>query len=698
MRVLRDRQQCVCVQRTSPCTAQHSSVTIAHVQQLWNEWEIQFLVLLSLSLQVFLFFSAGLRKRYRIRPVSMLLWLSYLSADSVAVFVLGRLTLMSGDPHHQLALFWAPFMLLHLGGQETITAFSMEDCALWKRHLWNLTTLLTLAIYVVCKQWRWDKQLVAPMVLMFISGTIKYAERTFALWRAGSWTPGSSMKMGTGGARHSLDYYLALSFSSEGDREKKIQHMLEAADEALQDVMEFFMDMKVRSASSHGWARRIKVNMTISSIYGAELAYKLTNIYLSLIYDHLYTKFGSLKGVFYRLTTLVLISTALTLFSVARPRVEVDAKLGGYRYDEVDVAISYILLVGAVTLEISSIFMWIMSSYWPYITAISYMRGGRSRASQCAGRLLFGMVMHLRPDSELEWSGKLQQYNMFSECIQKEQPVSRLEHMMRRVGIKQAYTIEHVLVSPEVKDVLLEKLCGEIANESAFTSFNDEWAASWAARQQASSSHDVESAAQRIAGNGDIVELLVKESAAQQALEYSSIQDMDFVTSVLLWHLVTDICLVADETPTVGSKFRSCSQHLSNYIIYLLARCKLMLDSAGYVVFQDARFMLEQAHRVSGNDRRKLIEITSSFSIPEGTEKGLYHGLDLPHRVHSVSSELLKSEAADYRWELITMVWAEMLFYIASNCGSGFHAKQLSAGGEFLTHIKLIVFLVLDFT
>uniref|UniRef100_A0ACD5ZPH7 Uncharacterized protein n=1 Tax=Avena sativa TaxID=4498 RepID=A0ACD5ZPH7_AVESA len=692
MRVLRDRQQCVCVQRTSPCTAQHSSVTIAHVQQLWNEWEIQFLVLLSLSLQVFLFFSAGLRKRYRFRAVSMLLWLSYLSADSVAVFVLGRLTLLSGDPHHQLALFWAPFLLLHLGGQETITAFSMEDCALWKRHLWNLTTQLALSIYVVCKQRRWDKQLMAPMVLMFISGTIKYAERTLALWRAGSWTPGASMTMGTGGTGYSRDYHIQL-FSSEENKDKKIQHLLEAADEALQDVTEFLMDMKIISLSSNN--RQV---MNTTRIYGAKLPYQLAHIHLSLIYDYLYTKFGSLNGMLYRLTTLVLISTALTLFSIARPRVE----LGGYRYNGVDVAISYILLVGAVTLEISSIFMWLMSSYWPYITAVSCMRAGRSIASQCAGRLLFSIVMHLRsPDRELEleWSGgKLLQHNMFDECIQMEQPVGRLEQMMQRVGIKQAYTIEHVLVSPEIKDVLLEKLYGEIANGNyrVISRFTGKWAASWAARQKASSSHDVESASQRSVGKRDRVQRrFVKKSVAQRALEYSCIRDKDFVTSVLLWHLVTDICLVADETPT---KFRRCSQHLSNYIIYLLAKCKLMLDSTGYAMLQDARVMLERAHRESGNDRRKLVEITSSYSVLEAPDGLAYHRFDLPYRVEDVSSELLKSEAADYRWELIMMVWAEMLFYVACNCGAGFHAKQLSAGGEFLTHIKLIFFLVLDFT
>jgi hypothetical protein len=119
-------------------------LTVARAQQLWNEREIQCLVLVRFSLQVFLLFFAGFPKRYCFRVLSLLLWLNYLLADTMAVFILGRLTRVLGDD--LLLLFWAPFMLLHLRGQETITAFSMEDCALSNRHLLNLTAQSALAI------------------------------------------------------------------------------------------------------------------------------------------------------------------------------------------------------------------------------------------------------------------------------------------------------------------------------------------------------------------------------------------------------------------------------------------------------------------------------------------------------------------------------------------------------------------------
>jgi hypothetical protein len=115
-----------------------SSSLAARAGEAWSNWEIQFLVMASFSLQVFLLLSAPFRKRRRSRVLNGSLWVAYLMADYVATYLLGRLALLvavsGGDgTRPQLALLWAPFLLLHLGGQETITAFSMEDNTLWKR-------------------------------------------------------------------------------------------------------------------------------------------------------------------------------------------------------------------------------------------------------------------------------------------------------------------------------------------------------------------------------------------------------------------------------------------------------------------------------------------------------------------------------------------------------------------------------------
>jgi hypothetical protein len=81
-----------------------------------------------------------------------------------------------------LAFFWAPFLLVHLGGQDTITAFAIEDNNLWLRHLLNLVAHVALASYVFWKSTGWHNlPVLIPGIFLFVSGIIKYGERTWAL-------------------------------------------------------------------------------------------------------------------------------------------------------------------------------------------------------------------------------------------------------------------------------------------------------------------------------------------------------------------------------------------------------------------------------------------------------------------------------------------------------------------------------------
>ena len=108
--------------------------------QLWREWEIQILVLLSFTLQVILLVFARIRRRKGSALLRILLWLAYLMADSTAIYTLGHLSLRTrsnsgNEKKRHLMAFWAPFLLLHLGGPDTITAYALEDNELWLRHL-----------------------------------------------------------------------------------------------------------------------------------------------------------------------------------------------------------------------------------------------------------------------------------------------------------------------------------------------------------------------------------------------------------------------------------------------------------------------------------------------------------------------------------------------------------------------------------
>ena len=108
------------------------------------QWQLRILVLGSLTtIQCFLAVFAGARKS-PIRPLyRFLIWLSYLGSDALAIYALATLFnrqrklqhSSAVSTSHDLEVLWTSVLLMHLGGQVTITAYNIEDNELWKRHV-----------------------------------------------------------------------------------------------------------------------------------------------------------------------------------------------------------------------------------------------------------------------------------------------------------------------------------------------------------------------------------------------------------------------------------------------------------------------------------------------------------------------------------------------------------------------------------
>ncbi|KAJ4801463.1 hypothetical protein LUZ62_052709 [Rhynchospora pubera] len=186
------------------------------LEKLWNKLEIRVLVISSLSLQILLLGLAGFRKhaissrwaettaRTWQGPLFLmfhwLLWLAYLLADYVATVALAYLpdgeinkANPQSDQTQHLFMFWAPFFLLHLGGQDTITALSVEDNELWARHLLTLLSQVALAGYNYFSANLHVSALWPPAALMFVVACFKYGERIYSLQRASMSALRSSM-------------------------------------------------------------------------------------------------------------------------------------------------------------------------------------------------------------------------------------------------------------------------------------------------------------------------------------------------------------------------------------------------------------------------------------------------------------------------------------------------------------------------
>ncbi|XP_071908737.1 uncharacterized protein [Coffea arabica] len=159
------------------------------VKRLWDEWNLRAAVLISLFFQVVLICCAASRKRTKDKILTAAIWLVYLLADWFAAFAVGLISNGQSNDcpesfrvNEGLAAFWAPFLLLHLGGPDDITAFSLEDNELWIRHLLGLVIQLLAVLYVFSQSI--PNVLSVPTMLLFFAGSIKYAERTRALYSA----------------------------------------------------------------------------------------------------------------------------------------------------------------------------------------------------------------------------------------------------------------------------------------------------------------------------------------------------------------------------------------------------------------------------------------------------------------------------------------------------------------------------------
>ncbi|KAJ1700003.1 hypothetical protein LUZ63_008515 [Rhynchospora breviuscula] len=106
-------------------------------------------------LQIVLISCAPLQKQSRDKRLLFLLWLAYLGADYVATLALGSIltnTFQNAGvdlPEQSLIAFWAPFLLLHLGGPDNITSYSIEDNELWLRHFLGFVVQTSVALLVL---------------------------------------------------------------------------------------------------------------------------------------------------------------------------------------------------------------------------------------------------------------------------------------------------------------------------------------------------------------------------------------------------------------------------------------------------------------------------------------------------------------------------------------------------------------------
>ncbi|XVE78635.1 hypothetical protein DITRI_Ditri13aG0162100 [Diplodiscus trichospermus] len=328
---------------------------------LWVRWELRAMVVLSLTIQLILI-NYGNRQKFSgkfSKIKSSLVWVMYLFADWFATVALSTLLRTRKEQiTSPLVIFWTPFLLLHLGGPDTITAYSLSDNELWPRHFFGLFFQIGVALYVYVTFWTLTITTLNFLAIpIFIFGITKYAERVWALFKASSTRLRKSMFPVT--KCFQLDPIQP--FLSPSHRTEKLEEYLnrigiEEKYKYLHRAFHFFQVFKPLFSDL-----KLRIYKELSYVFEmeskAEDAFTMVEIELGFLYNQLYTKIPivlSQTGVILRCICLSFTVSTLIAFLIIN---------GKHCYSKVDIGISYLLMVGAVFLEIYSDILHLSSEY-----------------------------------------------------------------------------------------------------------------------------------------------------------------------------------------------------------------------------------------------------------------------------------------------------------------------------------------------
>ncbi|XP_071718357.1 uncharacterized protein [Rutidosis leptorrhynchoides] len=400
-------------------------------KHLWNTWDLRGFIILSLCLQIILTLLAPLRKRTSTYLIIIPLWSSYLLADWVASYSLGLITKGKVDANYisnktgvhvdgmdqDLIAFWAPFLLVHLGGSDTITAFALEDNEFWIRHLISLVIQCFGTVCVLVKTPP-HNPLWVPTTLMFVNGIIKYSERTGAFYLASANRFKKSMNTNTDSSLNYMELMekfrlneeakLATSTITQPPRSLASKRNLTEL-EVLQYAYCFFGTFKglavdlIFTQKTPNQSRDFFLNRT------AKDAFEVVELELNFIYEVLFTKIPVLYSYFCvicRIFSFVTVCVAAILFVL-------ESKL---RFTNVDVRITYGLIFSSLVLDIVGLFVLVFSKRTLNFLLRSHVEGKTSFWTQ------FLEIFHVRKVKCIDF--------IFEELKRRSEAVDNLQKAM----------------------------------------------------------------------------------------------------------------------------------------------------------------------------------------------------------------------------------------------------------------------------
>ncbi|XP_031264856.1 uncharacterized protein LOC116123189 [Pistacia vera] len=627
----------------------------------WNGLEVRIMILLSLLLQIILIILGYQRKNTRRIRINLLVWLAYLLVDLVATVTLGTIARSLGDSEedddrltsNNILTFWAPFLLLHLGGPDTITAYSLEDNELWLRHFLGLLVQIGVAFYIFIRSWENTTTAFTFITIpMLITGIIKYGERTLVLRYSSAKHLKDSLRSTPDAGPNYAEIIGNASTNEEllradSSRVIDVPHdeRIKPGDSCFIEAYFLFERFTYLFADLILGYHERKDSFSIISNKSAKEAFELVAIELVFMYDLLYTK---LSIIYSRLGIL---RRCICLFSYVPVIVVFLIIIDKSAYPRIDILITYVLILGAIFLEV------------------------------------YALIGLLFSDCK-RWSGSIGQYNLLSFCLKDiSLATTYFIRALNFFGIKEVVEKYQYLTWKEVNDELKEVIFKQILEKG---------------KQIEGDLFSIKLCKELLAERGDNV---LKKWFCFDEFCWSTIE-VEFDHSFLLWHIATDLCYLADfgdneddndETLPIECKI---SRWLSNYMLYLLVICPTMLPKGiGEIRYRDTcaeakRFFIEKKSGKSSSSKfttymEELLEVNTGESLErikgDRSQSVLFFGCRLAKQLQ------MHWWSKKQKWEMISEVWVEMLGYVANHCGWKEHGQHLMKGGELLTHVCLLM-------
>ncbi|CAL5007841.1 unnamed protein product [Urochloa decumbens] len=627
-------------------------MSISSVVDWWEEWQLRVLVLGSLAIQLYLAVIAPFRMLTGLTRLNRLLvWVSYLGGDALAIYALATLfnrqkrlqhhassSVMNGS--HDLEVLWAPILLMHLGGRMTISAYNMEDNELWLRHVGVAISQVTVTVYVFWTTWSpsADKGLFIAAIVLFILGIVRCFEKPLALKRASFnnlvtyFVPASMEEISTKKEVELEKYiqdaklfYVQRNNNQQGDF---AQTLTEADKKFHTAPNKLFVDY------AYAYNYRLKMLKSLR-LLDPESAFKALREGLSKTFNLVYTKIwrhgddenrSKSSSTFVDKLSMILMGITMTFPVASIVQFQISHKEA---YRGIDIKVTYILL---------------------YITYFSDLISVPAR---------FNIITIFQRWS---WSGPL--FHRVSAIVLYLVLLPQFPFVM-----VQQHNLIGVLDAKENSFVASIPGCGECC------SCQDLLQQRWFGRSS-----------------------LYRKGKGHWTLERNQCQEMvilwdslekPFDQSVLLWHLATDLCIHckgASIDPEPASLF------ISNYMMYLLcANTEMLLPGSRTSLFTYACNQFNSI--LKGEDDKHLTLTEKVISKAQKSEKGFLHDawalaqllMQLPGDADADDDE------GNKMWKVIKGVWVEMLCFSAGRCRGYLHAKSLAYGGELLTYVALLM-------